>query len=201
MNDDTLVTLFEKVEKLRNMCFGVSAQPLDIMVTGDNHLMMNTGNVMYHTVLEDITFPHKEIAFRNAGPIEFDDHGQLIAGKSIQMLDFRYLAYCVDIYKYVTIRNVLRIVAQDDNLSDNPSFQDMMNIKAADGLKYFYLMNNANNQMMQVPYFVGLYKINKKDKFGIKIYDYDDTNYLVNMIDQKSKIQPIDIIFKMLKTS
>jgi hypothetical protein len=80
----------------------------------------------------------------------------------------KYSAY----YNFISTNLPL---AYDDELRNNESFEELLAMKAADGLKFYHLPDYNNpSECYLIPMFAGFIKLNKADKIGEKIDEIKD---------------------------
>lgn len=92
-------------------------------------------------------------------------------------------------------------LAYDDELRNNESFEELLAMKAADGLKFYHLpdLNNPGNNYL-IPMFAGFLKLNKADTVGVAIYDLDQLNHLIKFKIYKKKInREVEMVCRTLK--
>jgi hypothetical protein len=92
-------------------------------------------------------------------------------------------------------------LAYDDELRNNESFEELLAMKAVDGLKFYHLpdLNNPGKSYL-IPMFAGFLKLNKADTVGVAIYDLDQLNHLIKFKIYKKKInREVEMVCRTLK--
>lgn len=88
-------------------------------------------------------------------------------------------------YEYYTLRyneyalSTLHI----NNLKDYKNFDELLNMKSADGMVFFWIENYP------ITYYTGLLPINKSDKVQVNIYDDDQVSFVVKYTVIKPKVK------------
>jgi hypothetical protein len=92
-------------------------------------------------------------------------------------------------------------LAQDDELRNNAEFENLLGLKASQGLKYFHLPDlNNPGEVYLIPMFAGFLNLNKNDRVGAKIYDLDQFNHLIKFNIFKKKInRNVEMYCRVLK--
>lgn len=82
-------------------------------------------------------------------------------------------------------------------LRGNALFEEIINMKASQGNKYFPLMEYG------LPFGIyihsSLLPINKKDSVSLNIYNWDEQTFLARFIIKKSKTEEIEVMIRCLK--
>ena len=93
------------------------------------------------------------------------------------------------------------LLAEDQNLRNSERFEELMNMKSSEGMKFFLLPGFELNKTYKIPIFKGFINLNKNDAIGVKVFrNAIDANYpIVDMNIYKDKIKrPMHMIFKIL---
>ena len=203
--EDILRETIIRAEKIRHACFGASSAAECIMYIKSNNelIMFHENRAIFRTFIPEYFDVHPDITY-NHNLIQYDDNKEPILTdlSRLYLDDINNLDYCKKKYDEYISDDVIynrKIIAQEpDLLITNTSFQKVSNIKVGDGLQYFYV-TGENNTVIRIPYFVGLYNIKKADKYGIIVYDFDRSHFLVRITDKKPKLNSIDIFICILK--
>ena len=117
------------------------------------------------------------------------------AGAGIHMygLDNYDQFIATDIYnKYTLYTNTISgklPLAYDNELRNNDEFEKLLGLKSSQGMRYYNLADyNSPGLSYLIPMFAGFINLNKDDRIGIKIYDFDPINHLINFSIYKKKI-------------
>ena len=91
-----------------------------------------------------------------------------------------------------------RIVAFNPDLRSDEKFEELLNLKADQGAKYYRMNTTDLSSTIFVPVFAGFPNINKQDKIGIKVYNIDG-NVIIELDIFKKKInRDIKIIYRTI---
>jgi hypothetical protein len=82
-----------------------------------------------------------------------------------------------------------RLIANDDNVRASEEFEQLIAMKAADGMKFYHMPSiNTMEHPVLVPIMTGFPNISKPDKAGISVFRIDDRFQLVDLRIFKKKI-------------
>jgi len=196
--------LIIKAVKIRTIIFGSSIAWTKIYISSTNDIIINDSDIMvYRTKLQDVEkYPvHDPICFiYKKDFIYIQDDGSIKYNPEHIELNNLFLMREMDIlYHKIINSDNLPLLAMDEDLKSNPSFQEMEKIKSGDGLQKFYIMNYNTNCRYYIPYFVSLFKIKKSDSYSGKVYDVDDRHLWIKITVKKPKLEPIDMHMQILK--
>ena len=201
--EDILKKTIIEAEKVRYACFSNSSADCIMYIKSNNELMMiHENRSIYRTFIPNYFDIHPDITY-NHKYIEYNDKKEIVLDnlERLNLHDIGNLAYCKSKYdEYISdiTLSTKEIIAQEQNLFNNESFQKVAGMKSGDGLQYFHIMGK-NNTIISIPYFVGLYSIKKADKYDVVVYDFDRSHLLVKITDYKPRIGNIDIFICVLK--
>jgi hypothetical protein len=82
-----------------------------------------------------------------------------------------------------------KVLANNDQLRGDPLFEELISMKAADGMKYYYMRGNDLNTTYKIPIFSGFPNLNKQDDIGITVFEDPIPNIqVIRMIIFKKKL-------------
>ena len=107
---------------------------------------------------------------------------------------FRYYNY------YKNIPYTKSIIAQREELENDPAYSELMKLKSAEGMKFFKLPNDSLYGTSFIPVFNGFPYTVKGDNISIKVYTDDIEGYsVVEYSIYKTKIKDIvKLYFRIL---
>ena len=200
--NEIIKDVIDKAEKLRYECIGASVALCNVWITPDNNVYINKeGHLIYHSIIDDLNV-HSDI-FYITGPKDID------IGYSSELSDDKNGRRFADINEKITIQqsceiaryiNSNPILQYEEDLDSNPTFETVRELKSGDGLIFFTSINHQTGIQYKIPYYQGLFKTKKSDKFSLYIYDLNNLYMVVRIINKKPKLEPIDIYLKILKT-
>lgn len=196
--------LIKRAEKTRNLIFGSSVGWLKTYISPTNNIIINDSNTLiYRTKLPDAeNYPiHEQISYiSKPSDIIIDENDNISYNKEAILLNDIFLTNEMnDLYMKIISSSDLPLLAYDEDLNENQSFQEVSKIKSGDGLQKFFIMNHNTNCRYYIPYFISLFKIKKSDKFSGYVYDVDNKHFWIKLTVKKPKIEPIDIHMQILK--
>lgn len=167
----------------------------DIMITGDNTLVIIVRETAIYTVkLHDIE-PGFEISFKYT-EIENLQEDEYVFNRYI----FDYISSTYRFYLSMACQN--NLLASEPELRGNPEFERLLSLKSIDGADFFKINGIDYNETYFVPIFSGFPVVNKVDKIGIDIFDLRDSHFLIVMNIYKKKInRNIQIYFRTINLS
>ena len=93
----------------------------------------------------------------------------------------------------------LVLVAKEDNMRSNPEFEELLNLKSAEGMKFYKIKSLDFGREYLIPIFSGFPNMNKQDDISMEVYRTIDNFLVVRMIISKKKIgRDVDMIFRIL---
>ena len=104
-------------------------------------------------------------------------------------------------YKYYnSISNYNIKIANKENLQDDPEFAKLMQLKSADGMKFFKLQNNSLYNNTFIPVFNGFPAIIKNDTLSVNVYKDNIERYsVIEYIIYKNKLKDyVKLYFRTL---
>ena len=202
MLDDIIRDVIYRAEKIQYQCIGSASNTQCLMYIKSNNeiMMLHDNRTIFRTTIPDYYEVHPNITYSHLD-MKYDDKKEPVLNdlSYLDLYNLDRLKYCEYKYnEYIVASDTCQIIAIQDDLRENTSFQVVSNMKAGDGLQYFQVFS-IYGDMIYIPYFVGLYGIKKADKYGIIVYDFDSSHFLVRVIDKKPKLNDIDIYMCILK--
>ena len=179
----------------------------DMMISDDNNLVIiNEKTLIYSIPLINEPLLPSTIIDLSLGVNPFiDENGKIRKddGDEYCIGDIHLLKVMNDCYNYYRNAEInCKLLAKDEyeELENDNSFEKLLNMKKADGMK-FYKMNGLDiNESYIVPIFTGFPKLNKSDTIGISIYDLDNQHLLIIFDIFKKKInRNYKIYFRTIK--
>lgn len=168
----------------------------DVLIIGNTLVFVEDKTMLYVVELKDVCdiSENNIIGFRFSDVSGFEDPSEYIMDYNIINIVSNYFN------TYTNCINNCPVVYSDQNLTDNERFNELLNLKADEGLKFF----NAYTSKMEaihIPMFSGLISTNKQDTVGINVYDLlDNRHLLVNAVLFKKKInRTVHMYFRILK--
>ena len=201
MLDELTKNLIEKAEKIRYELVGSS--DVVVYITRDNYVMLVCDDrILYYTQLPDEYSLHSDFAYNST---EIKKYHSMNENNTIETLDpfiysfgdLRTLNLCREKYTSYILPLSRMTPIVEDTLIDNESFIRASKTKADDGLTTFDVMDKHGN-VYKIPYYSGLFKIRKSDKFSIKVYNFTNIHRLIEITKHKSKSMSVKIIYMTL---
>ena len=172
----------------------VLEQTYVLLKTNNDVIIIQDNTVIYSTKLRDIPdgISLAPIGFRYSDIMDIEDRDLYIPNNSVV-----YNVWNIaDAYNNI-INDYSNLIYAEDNLKENPTFADLLNLKTAQGLKFYNI--NANGKIYMVPMFTGLMSISKPDNVSIKLYRIDDEFSVVDFIIFKKRINnTVHLVFRIL---
>ena len=164
-----------------------------VLLTIDNKVVFIVdGTILYIINLKSVIDPYPEITF---------DYIEIENLEPNQTINNPYIYNTIrSIYDmYMNQISIRPIVAQNNQLRGDTQFDQVINIKASDGLRYYNMMGE-NMTEYKVPIFSGFPNLNKQDEIGITIYDLDEKFLIINFCIYKKKLnRDINMYFRAIK--
>ena len=163
-----------------------------ILVRGNTLVFSLTDTLLYYIPLKsepktiednlDFAANYKDLYDINSGKEEgFACHDYNVNG------ELRYILFNL---KYDDILNGIydgNIVAANSDLRSDEKFEELLNLKSDQGVKYYRMTTTDLSNTIFVPIFAGFPNINKQDNIGIKVYNIND-NIIIELDIFKKKI-------------
>jgi len=93
-------------------------------------------------------------------------------------------------YNYINIPMYNAIIAEQNDLQDDPEFSKLLALKAADGMKFYKMPNNELYSISYLPVFTGFPAIVKNDCISAKVYKDSTEGYsIVEYTIYKNKLK------------
>ena len=165
----------------------VEYRTASILLTTDNDMIINVmDTILYNIHLKELDNqpPLPTISF-NFVPLWID-------GSEIPLEEDEYIPVenpnIFNLYQnYVVGTSMMTPVACDNSLRSNNTFEELLSLKAADGIRFFRMLGLDMRTYYMVPIMSGFPKLNKPDTIGITIYR-EGGNQIVKMNIFKKKI-------------
>lgn len=202
-----MIIVDSRLEEIKKIVESVVSKTLlpstQCLVTCFNELFLVVDDTVMYTI------PLKEqIAYAQTYAFNYGKFLSLVSDDidfSVVQLDiadnilFDKLTFLSNYYISST-KNEESLVGYDTDLKSAESFKDYLNIKAADGMKYYKLPNiNDPALFYLIPIFSGFPNISTQDKLGIYVYDTRDGFLSCRFQIFKKKLnREINMIFKII---
>lgn len=186
-----------RIEQTRKIVESIISKTLlyntQVMITNDNLIVCVVDNtILYIIELKNIVEPYPSIAFMYGDIIDLEVDEYIPNIHLLHSLSSLFTTY-------ITQKSQNPIVASNGELRGNEQFEQLLAMKAAEGMKYFNLIGK-NNTNYKIPIFSGFPNLSKQDLIGINVYDQLDGHLIIEMNIFKKKInRNIDMYFRTLK--
>ena len=182
MNNIIIDPRIEQVRKIVESLVSKTLLENTCVLVNSDELIFTVDNTILYTVkLKDIIEPLPPICFYYSSIINLEPN------------------QCInDLHVFYTIHNIYanymkaihnKVLANNDQLRGDPLFEELISMKAADGMKYYYMRGNDLNTTYKIPIFSGFPNLNKQDDIGITVFEDPIPNIqVVRMIIFKKKL-------------
>lgn len=195
---DPRVVIAKKI--IYNLLSVSDARTSIILITSANDMIMN----VMDTILYCIHL--KEFDGQPPLPdIAFSYYPTWIDGSDIPLEDDEYIPLqdATKIYTnyndYVLKTKMISPVACMNSLRDNNTFEELLSLKAANGVRFFRMLGLDMRTYYMVPIMSGFPKLNKPDTIGITIYDEGGYNIVEMNIFKKKINREYQMYYRSLK--
>ena len=152
--------------------------------------------IIYLVSLSDpICNTYEPIGFK----IEIDQNKNLVPydiDTTITMILYRYFNYYTAIPRCIATPKI----ASKEDLQDDPDFNKLMQLKSADGMKFYKLQNDSLYNITYIPIFNGFPAIVKSDRLSVNVYKDEILGYsVIEYIIYKNKLKDyVKLYFRTL---
>lgn len=153
----------------------------DILLTTNNKVIIVVDKtVIYIVELKDMINSYPLIAFRYSDILLFESNDCCVNNI--------FLANDLNnLYMYYSGIISGNPVASNLSLRDDEKFEELLQLKAADGMRYYHMLGNDMKTYL-IPIFSGFPNLSKPDKLGMSVYDTNDGFLAIKMDIFKKKI-------------
>lgn len=194
-----------RLEQVKKVVEGLVTKTLlystECLVTSDNTLVLVVDDTLLYTIPLKNEMVYPILGFSYARFMELVGDREIDFSKEpIDIQDVIITQRIAQLYiNYMSLTSCCSLVAYNEDLKNDESFADYLNIRADDGMRYYRLLGiNPANQYL-IPIFTGFPNIASQDKLGIYVYNIGNGFLLgVFKIFKKKINRDIEIQFRIL---
>ena len=187
-----------RIEQVRKIVETLVSKKLffrtNVLVKGDNVTIIVDNTAMFSVPLKGVEPNiYQDISFNYVDIYEFENPNECINNVILARQIF-------DTKSYYTNCLSGNLVAKENDARNNPEFERLLNLKAAEGMKFYKIKSLDFSKDYLIPIFSGFPNMNKQDDVSIEVYQTIDRFLVVRMIISKKKIsRDVDMIFRILQ--
>ena len=186
-----------RIEQVRKIVETMASKKLfwrtNVLVEGNKVIIVVDDTVLFMAVLKGVEpniYP--TISFNYASIYEFENPNECIN-------DVMLANRLISLENFYFNNHQLVLVAKEDNMRSNPEFEELLNLKSAEGMKFYKIKSLDFGREYLIPIFSGFPNMNKQDDISMEVYRTIDNFLVVRMIISKKKIgRDVDMIFRIL---
>ena len=194
-----------RLEQVKKVVEGLVTKTLlystECLVTSDNTLVLVVDDTLLYTIPLKNEMVYPILGFSYARFMELVGDREIDFSKEpIDIQDVIITQRIAQLHiNYMSLTSCCSLVAYNEDLKNDESFADYLNIRADDGMRYYRLLGiNPANQYL-IPIFTGFPNIASQDKLGIYVYNIGNGFLLgVFKIFKKKINRDIEIQFRIL---
>ena len=186
-----------RIEQVRKIVETMVSKKLfwrtNVLVEGNKVIIVVDDTVLFMALLKGVEpniYP--TISFNYASIYEFENPNECIN-------DVMLANRLISLENFYFNNHQLVLVAKEDNMRSNPEFEELLNLKSAEGMKFYKIKSLDFGREYLIPIFSGFPNMNKQDDISMEVYRTIDNFLVVRMIISKKKIgRDVDMIFRIL---
>ena len=186
-----------RIEQVRKIVETMVSKKLfwrtNVLVEGNKVIIVVDDTVLFMALLKGVEpniYP--TISFNYASIYEFENPNECIN-------DVMLANRLISLENFYFNNHQLVLVAKEDNMRSNPEFEELLNLKSAEGMKFYKIKSLDFSREYLIPIFSGFPNMNKQDDISMEVYRTIDNFLVVRMIISKKKIgRNVDMIFRIL---